>query len=56
MNQFAGMLNTMLNDFGNRMQTIMQNVNIAGSEQPKAPELQDVVASIINPPGRGGNK
>lgn len=56
MGQFAGTLQNMLTQFGNRMQTIMQGINIAGSEQPKQPELQDVVASIINPPGRGGNK
>ncbi len=54
--QFAGTLQNMLSQFGNRMQTIMQGINIAGSEQPKQPELQDVVASIINPPGRGEKK
>lgn len=56
MGQFAGTLQNMLTQFGNRMQTIMQGINIAGSEQPKQPELQDVVASIINPPGRGDKK
>ena len=56
MGQFAGALQNMLTQFGNRMQTIMQGINIAGSEQPKQPELQDVVASIINPPGRGEKK
>lgn len=53
MSQFAGTLQNMFTQFGNRMQTILQGINIAGSEQPKQPELQDVVASIINPPGRG---
>lgn len=56
MSQFAGTLQNMLTQFGNRMQTIMQGINIAGSEQPKRPELQDVVASIINPPGRSEKK
>lgn len=52
LNQFAGMLTNMFNDFGNRMQTILQNANIAASEQPPEQNADDVIASIINPPGR----
>ena len=50
--QFAGMLQTMFTQFGDRMQSIMQKMNLQSSEQPVPESAQDVIASIINPPGR----
>lgn len=51
-NQFAGMLQTMFTQFGDRMQSIMQKMNLQSAEQPVPESAQDVIASIINPPGR----
>ena len=51
-NQFAGMLQTMFTQFGDRMQSIMQKMNLQSTEQPVPESAQDVIASIINPPGR----
>ena len=50
--QFAGMLQTMFTQFGDRMQSIMQKMNLQTIEQPVPESAQDVIASIINPPGR----
>ena len=50
--QFAGMLQTMFTQFGDRMQSIMQKMNLQTTEQPVPESAQDVIASIINPPGR----
>lgn len=50
--QFAGMLQTMFTQFGDRMQSIMQKMNLQSTEQPVPESAQDVIASIINPPGR----
>lgn len=52
MGQFAGMLQTMFTQFGDRMQSIMQKMNLQTIEQPVPESAQDVIASIINPPGR----
>ena len=52
MGQFAGMLQTMFTQFGDRMQSIMQKMNLQTTEQPVPESAQDVIASIINPPGR----
>ena len=54
--EFAGMMQTMLDQFGNRMQTIMQNLNLSGAQQPQQEGVQDIIASVINPPGRNGGK
>lgn len=54
--EFAGMMQNMLDQFGNRMQTIMQNLNLSGAEQPQPEGVQDIIASVINPSGGNGGK
>lgn len=54
--EFAGMMQAMLDQFGNRMQTIMQNLNLSGAQQPQPEGVRDIIASVINPPGRNGGK